>query len=72
MKELILSGDHNALINYRSQGKAFDLSIPTPEHFLPLLYTLGLKEEKEQNFNYGHGTGPGHPYPCSLGSRLII
>jgi len=48
MKKLILSGDHNSLINYRSQGKAFDLSIPTPEHFLPLLYALGLKEEKEQ------------------------
>ena len=48
MKTFILSGDHNALINYRSQGKAFDLSIPTPEHFLPLLYTLGLKEENEK------------------------
>jgi len=48
MKTFILSGDHNALINYRSLGKAFDFSIPTPEHFLPLLYTLGLKEEKEQ------------------------
>ena len=48
MKTFILDGDHNALINYRSQGKAFDLSIPTPEHFLPLLYTLGLKEEKEE------------------------
>lgn len=48
MKKFILSGDHNSLINYRAQGKAFDLSIPTPEHFLPLLYALGLKEEKEQ------------------------
>ena len=48
MKTFILDGDHTALINYRSQGKAFDLSIPTPEHFLPLLYTLGLKEEKEE------------------------
>ena len=48
MKTFILSGDHNALINYRSQGKAFDLSITTPEHFLPLLYTLGLKEENEK------------------------
>jgi 4,5-DOPA dioxygenase extradiol len=48
MKKFILTGDHDSLINYRSQGKSFDLSIPTPEHFLPLLYTLGLKEEKEQ------------------------
>ena len=48
MKRFIMSGDHRQLINFRSQGKAFDLAIPTPEHFLPLLYTLGLKEEKEE------------------------
>lgn len=48
MKKFILSGDHNSLINYRSQGKAFDMAIPTPEHFLPLLYALSMKEEKEQ------------------------
>ncbi len=48
MKRYILDGDYKALIDYRSQGKAFDLSIPTPEHFLPLLYTLALKEEKDQ------------------------
>ena len=47
MKKFILSGDHQSLINYRLQGKAFDLAIPTPEHFLPLLYTLALKEETE-------------------------
>ncbi|MCX6284042.1 MAG: 4,5-DOPA dioxygenase extradiol [Bacteroidetes bacterium] len=48
MKKLILSNDHQSLINYRDQGKAFDLAIPTPEHFLPLLYALALKEENEQ------------------------
>jgi 4,5-DOPA dioxygenase extradiol len=48
MKKYILSNDHQPLINYRSQGKAFDLAIPTPEHFLPLLYVLALKEEDEQ------------------------
>jgi 4,5-DOPA dioxygenase extradiol len=53
MKEYILLGHHQQLINYRSQGKAFDLAIPTPEHFHPLLYTLGLKDENEdvQLFN---------------------
>ena len=35
------------LINYKSQGKAFDLAIPTPEHFLPLLYVLALQEDQE-------------------------
>ena len=47
MKNLITNGDFTPLINYSAQGKAFQLSIPTPEHYLPLLYTLGLKEEKE-------------------------
>ncbi len=47
MKKFILSGDHQQLINYKSQGKAFDLAIPTPEHFLPLLYVLALQEDQE-------------------------
>lgn len=48
MKEFILSGDHQSLINYRSQGKAFELAIPTPEHFLPLLYILSLQDKNEK------------------------
>jgi 4,5-DOPA dioxygenase extradiol len=47
MKELIQRGDHGGLVNYSTQGKAFQLSIPTPEHYLPLLYTLALKEEAD-------------------------
>ncbi|WP_298263371.1 4,5-DOPA dioxygenase extradiol [uncultured Lutibacter sp.] len=48
MKNYILSGDFQPLIDFKSQGKAFDLAIPTPEHYLPLLYTLALKEENEK------------------------
>jgi 4,5-DOPA dioxygenase extradiol len=48
MKKFILSNDHQQLINFKSQGKEFDLAIPTPEHYLPLLYTLALKEENEK------------------------
>jgi 4,5-DOPA dioxygenase extradiol len=47
MKKFILSNDHESLIKYKSQGAAFDLAIPTPDHFLPLLYALALKEENE-------------------------
>lgn len=47
MKHFILNGDHNALINYRAQGRSFDLAIPTPEHYLPLIYALALKEERD-------------------------
>ena len=48
MKTYILSGDHTRLVNFRSQGRSFNLAIPTPEHYLPLLYTLGLQEANEQ------------------------
>jgi 4,5-DOPA dioxygenase extradiol len=48
MKKFILNGDHLSMINYQSQGKAYTLAIPTPEHYLPLLYVLALKEENEK------------------------
>jgi len=48
MKQYILNGDFKPLINFRNQGRAFDLAIPTPEHYLPLIYALGLKGEKEK------------------------
>ena len=48
MNQFILNGDHKSLINFKSQGRPFDLSIPTPEHFLPLLYVLALKGEKDK------------------------
>jgi 4,5-DOPA dioxygenase extradiol len=47
MKTFILDGDHQQLVNYKSQGRAFDLAIPTPDHYLPLLYALALKEDDE-------------------------
>ena len=48
VNEFILSGDHKPLINYDSQGEAFKMAIPTPEHYLPMLYTLALKEGSEE------------------------
>ncbi|MGA2405271.1 MAG: 4,5-DOPA dioxygenase extradiol [Bacteroidales bacterium] len=48
MKNYIVDGDHQSLINYKSQGREFKLSIPTPEHFLPLLYILALKDQSEK------------------------
>ncbi|MCB0792094.1 MAG: 4,5-DOPA dioxygenase extradiol [Flavobacteriales bacterium] len=47
MKELILSGDHLALQRFADQGRAFQLAIPTPEHYLPLLYALALQGKGE-------------------------
>ncbi len=48
MKGFILSGDHQSLINYKLQGKTFDLAIPSPEHYLPLIYTLALKDKHDK------------------------
>jgi 4,5-DOPA dioxygenase extradiol len=48
MKKLILDGDHQALIDYKKQGKAFNLAIPTNEHYLPLLYALALKGRNDK------------------------
>lgn len=46
-KKLIAEGNHAALVNYKGISKAAQLSIPSPDHWLPLLYALALKEEKE-------------------------
>lgn len=46
-KSLILKGDHQSLTDYPALGKAIQQSVPTPEHFLPLLYLLGLKNDQE-------------------------
>lgn len=48
LKKYILTDDHQPLINFKSQGKAFDLAIPSPEHYLPLIYSLALKEKNEK------------------------
>ena len=48
IKKLVLEGDYKSLINYHSLSKELELGVPSPEHYLPLLYILALKEEKEQ------------------------
>lgn len=48
IKNLIMEGNHKQLINYKTLGKVINLAIPTPEHYLPLLYILALKMNKEE------------------------
>ena len=47
-KKLIIANRHNELIHYSSLGKEVQLAVPTPEHYLPLLYALALKSENEK------------------------
>ena len=46
--ERILAGDHEALVDYESLGPEAHSAVPTPEHYLPLLYVLALRGEGER------------------------
>lgn len=48
LKNAILNKNHQLLINYQTMGSDVMLGIPTPEHYLPLMYTLGLQNENEE------------------------
>lgn len=47
LNELINQDEHQKLIDYKSLGKEVQLAVPTPEHYLPLLYALALKQPDE-------------------------
>lgn len=46
-RELLVAGDVGPLIDYESLGRDARLSVPTPDHYLPLLYVLGLRRPGE-------------------------
>jgi len=44
----LVSGDYEPIINYDPKNKALSLAIPTPEHYFPLIYTLGTQQSGEE------------------------
>lgn len=47
VKKLITEHADKKLINYETLGREMQLAVPTPEHYLPLLYALALREDKD-------------------------
>lgn len=43
----LVNGDFSPLLQYQNHSTAWNLAIPTPDHYLPLLYTLGLQTKNE-------------------------
>ncbi len=53
VKMKLLNNDYRSLIEYGSLGTAAALSIPTNDHYLPMLYTVGLAEKDDElRFTY--------------------
>ena len=47
LRKAMEAGDHASIIEYEAAGRVAMLSVPTPEHFLPLLYVLGASHPGE-------------------------
>lgn len=46
-RDLISKGEEARLAAYETMGRDARLSVPTPDHFLPLLYVLGVRRKDE-------------------------
>ncbi|HEY3309766.1 MAG TPA: 4,5-DOPA dioxygenase extradiol [Desulfuromonadaceae bacterium] len=47
VRDLLLAGDDASIVAYDKLGQDAMLSIPTPDHYLPLLYVLGLRRSDD-------------------------
>lgn len=46
-RELLLAGEHDPLVEYETLGRDAMLSIPTPDHYLPLLYVIAQRRDDD-------------------------
>jgi 4,5-DOPA dioxygenase extradiol len=46
-KQMMLAGEYRPLIDYENLGPDAKLSIPTPDHYLPLLYVIAARQQGE-------------------------
>jgi 4,5-DOPA dioxygenase extradiol len=47
-KQMLLAREHKPLIQYERLGADAHLSIPTPDHFLPLLYVMATTQKDDR------------------------
>lgn len=47
-KDLLVKDNYQALSNYKSLSKAIQLAIPTPEHYLPMLYAMACRDRDDK------------------------
>ena len=59
VKNALVNRDYDALINYQTFGNSAHIAVPTLDHYLPMIYVLGLIEEEDpikfifEGFHYG-------------------
>ncbi len=66
VSEHILAGDDKALIHWEKLGPEAKMAVPTDEHFLPLLYILGMREAGETVHLFNEGVSMGSLSMASL------
>ena len=59
IKEFINDKNHKGVIDFEKIGSSSQLAVPEPSHFIPLIYTLALQDNKDEidyfydKFHYG-------------------
>ncbi|HJZ11071.1 MAG TPA: 4,5-DOPA dioxygenase extradiol, partial [Acidobacteriota bacterium] len=48
VRDFLTSKNDDAIVHYETLGRDAELAVPTPDHYLPLLYLIGLRKSGEQ------------------------